>query len=152
NQGISGMELAVDRAWLGDLRELGFASDRSMEPVQLSVDLRVQHVVRDELVKALERYRAIAGVGIILDAETGEVVAMSSLPDFDPNDRAQALEKDRMNRASGGVFEMGSVFKGFTVAMALDSGKVTMNDSFDATRPLRVGGRTISDFHGKGRI
>ncbi|QGZ34228.1 peptidoglycan D,D-transpeptidase FtsI family protein [Stappia indica] len=152
NQGISGMELAVDRAWLGDLRELGFASDRSMEPVQLSVDLRVQHVVRDELVKALERYRAIAGIGVVLDAETGEVVAMSSLPDFDPNDRAQALEKDRMNRASGGVYEMGSVFKGFTVAMALDSGKVTMNDSFDATRPMRVGGRTISDFHGKGRM
>lgn len=123
-----------------------------MEPVRLSVDLRVQHVVRDELVKAMERYRAIAGVGIILDAETGEVVAMSSLPDFDPNDRAQALEKDRMNRASGGVYEMGSVFKGFTVAMALDSGRVTMNDSFDASRPLRVGGRTINDFHGKGRI
>ncbi|WP_186387337.1 MULTISPECIES: penicillin-binding protein 2 [unclassified Stappia] len=152
NQGISGMELAVDRAWLGDLRELGFARGRPMEPVRLSVDLRVQHVVRDELVKAMERYRAIAGVGIILDAETGEVVAMSSLPDFDPNDRAQALEKDRMNRASGGVYEMGSVFKGFTVAMALDSGRVTMNDSFDASRPLRVGGRTINDFHGKGRI
>ncbi|WP_428697826.1 peptidoglycan D,D-transpeptidase FtsI family protein [Stappia sp.] len=152
NQGISGMELAVDKAWLGDLQQLGFASDRPMEPVNLAVDLRVQHVVRDELSKALERYRAIAGVGIVLDVETGEVVAMSSLPDFDPNDRAQALEKDRLNRASGGVFEMGSVFKGFTVAMALDSGRVTMNDSFDATRPLRVGGRTIDDFHGKRRL
>jgi cell division protein FtsI (penicillin-binding protein 3) len=152
NQGISGMELAVDKAWLGDLQQLGFASDRPMEPVSLSIDLRVQHVVRDELTKALERYKAIAGVGIVLDAETGEVVAMSSLPDFDPNNRTQALEKDRMNRASGGVFEMGSVFKGFTVAMALDSGRVTMHDSFDATRPLRVGGRTIDDFHGKRRI
>jgi cell division protein FtsI (penicillin-binding protein 3) len=153
NKGISGMELAVDKAWLGDLQELGFASDRRpMEGVSLSVDLRVQHVVRDELAKALERYQAIAGVGIVLDARTGEVVGMSSLPDFDPNDRAQALEKNRLNRATGGVFEMGSVFKAFTVAMALDSGRVTMDDSFDATRPLRVGRRTINDFHGKRRI
>jgi cell division protein FtsI (penicillin-binding protein 3) len=153
NKGISGMELAVDKAWLGDLQELGFASDRRpMEGVSLAVDLRVQHVVRDELSKALDRYKAIAGVGIVLDVRTGEVVGMSSLPDFDPNDRAQALEKNRLNRATGGVFEMGSVFKTFTVAMALDSGKVTMDDSFDATRPLRVGRRTINDFHGKRRI
>ncbi|WP_425086654.1 peptidoglycan D,D-transpeptidase FtsI family protein [Stappia sp.] len=153
NKGISGMELAVDKAWLGELQDLGFASDRRpMEGVSLSVDLRVQHVVRDELAKALERYKAIAGVGIVLDVRTGEVIGMSSLPDFDPNDRAQALEKNRLNRATGGVFEMGSVFKAFTVAMALDSGKVTMDDSFDATRPLRVGRRTINDFHGKRRI
>ncbi|MBC00714.1 MAG: cell division protein [Rhodobacteraceae bacterium] len=153
NKGISGMELAVDKAWLGELQDLGFASDRRpMEGVSLSVDLRVQHVVRDELAKALDRYKAIAGVGIVLDVRTGEVIGMSSLPDFDPNDRAQALEKNRLNRATGGVFEMGSVFKAFTVAMALDSGKVTMDDSFDATRPLRVGRRTINDFHGKRRI
>lgn len=152
NQGISGMELAVDRSGLGDLQALGFARDRPMEPVALSIDLRAQHVVRDELSKALERYQAIAGIGVVLDVDTGEVIAMSSLPDFDPNDRSQALDSNRFNRASGGVFEMGSVFKGFTVAMALDSGKVTMDDSFDATRPLRVGRRTINDFHGKRRI
>ena len=97
----------------------------------------------------MERYHAIAAAGIVLDAKTGEVVAMSSLPDYDPNDRAQALEKDRLNRATGGVFEMGSVFKTFTTAMALDSGKVSINDSFDATRPIRAAGRTITDFHGK---
>lgn len=152
NAGLTGIEKYIDKEWLGDLQDLGFASDRSMEPVKLAMDLRVQHVVRDELVKAVERYRAIAAVGIVLDAKSGEVVAMSSVPDYDPNDRAQALEKDRLNRATGGVFEMGSVFKTFTVAMALDSGKVSMNDSFDATRPIRAGGRTISDFHGKNRI
>lgn len=152
NQGLTGMEKHIDTAWLSDLQSLGFASDRPMEPVRLSVDLRVQHVVRDELVKAMERYHAIAAAGIVLDAKTGEVVAMSSLPDYDPNDRAQALEKDRLNRATGGVFEMGSVFKTFTTAMALDSGKVSINDSFDATRPIRAAGRTITDFHGKNRI
>ncbi|MEC9472004.1 MULTISPECIES: peptidoglycan D,D-transpeptidase FtsI family protein [Stappiaceae] len=152
NQGLAGIEKYIDDSWLRDLQSLGFTSDRTMEPVKLSVDLRVQHVVRDELVKAMERYKAIAAAGIVLDAKTGEVVAMSSLPDYDPNDRAQALEKDRLNRATGGVFEMGSVFKTFTTAMALDSGAVSINDSFDATRPIRAGGRTISDFHGKHRI
>ncbi|KZM48529.1 penicillin-binding protein 2 [Labrenzia sp. OB1] len=152
NQGLAGIEKYIDDAWLAELQSLGFASDRTIEPVRLSVDLRVQHVVRDELVKAMERYRAIAAAGIVLDAKTGEVVAMSSLPDYDPNDRSQALEKDRLNRATGGVFEMGSVFKAFTVAMALDSGTVSINDSFDATRPIRAAGRTITDFHGKNRI
>lgn len=152
NQGLSGIEKYVDDQWLGDLQSIGFAAGRSMEPVRLSVDLRVQHVVRDELVKAMDRYKAIAAAGIVLDAKTGEVVAMSSLPDYDPNDRAEALERDRLNRATGGVFEMGSVFKAFTTAMALDSGSVTINDSFDATRPIRAAGRTITDFHGKNRI
>lgn len=152
NQGLAGIEKYIDGQWLADLQSLGFASDRSMKPVQLSVDLRVQHVVRDELSKAMDRYRSIAAAGIVLDAKTGEVVAMSSLPDYDPNDRSQALEKDRLNRATGGVFEMGSVFKAFTTAMALDSGKVSINDSFDATRPIRAAGRTINDFHGKNRI
>ena len=135
NQGLSGIEKYVDDEWLADLQKFGFASDRPMEPVRLSVDLRVQHVVRDELVKAMERYRAIAAIGIVLDAKTGEVVAMSSLPDYDPNDRSEALDKNRLNRATGGVYEMGSVFKTFTAAMALDSGKVSINDSFDASRP-----------------
>ena len=152
NQGLAGIEKYIDDSWLADLQSLGFTSDRSMEPVRLSVDLRVQHVVRDELVKAMERYHAIAAAGIVLNAKTGEVVAMSSLPDYDPNDRVQALQKDRLNRVTGGVFEMGSVFKAFTTAMALDSGAVSINDSFDATRPLRAAGRTISDFHGKNRI
>ena len=152
NQGLTGIEKYIDSEWLGDLQSLGFTGDRTMEPVKLSIDLRVQHVVRDELVKAMERYQAIAAAGIVLDAKTGEVVAMSSLPDYDPNDRAQALETDRLNRATGGVFEMGSVFKAFTTAMALDSGMVSINDSFDATRPIRAAGRTISDFHGKNRI
>ncbi|EFO31048.1 penicillin-binding protein, transpeptidase [Roseibium sp. TrichSKD4] len=152
NQGLAGVEKYIDGQGLADLQSVGFTTDKAMEPVSLAVDLRVQHVVRDELVKAMERYKAIAAVGIVLDVHTGEVIAMSSLPDYDPNDRAQALEKDRLNRATGGVFEMGSVFKAFTTAMALDSGRVSVNDSFDATRPIRAAGRTISDFHGKNRI
>lgn len=151
NVGIAGIEKYVDEAFLNDLHMAGFAAGRGLEPVRLSVDLRVQHVVRDELMKAMERYQAIAAIGIVLDVKTGEVLGMSSLPDYDSNNRDQALDPDKMNRATVGVFEMGSTFKGFTTAMALDSGQVKITDSFDATHGLSVGRFTISDFHGKRR-
>jgi cell division protein FtsI (penicillin-binding protein 3) len=111
-----------------------------------------QHIVRDELAAAMERYRAIAAGAVVLDVHTGEVIAMSSLPDYNPNNPVEALDKDRMNRMSAGTYEMGSTFKTFTTAMALDSGLVRMGDSFDASRPIRIGGHTISDFHGKHRV
>ena len=153
NEGIAGIEKYVDGQGLADLQAFGFAkTEKTLEPFELSLDLRVQHVVRDELVKAMDRYQAVAAVGIVMNAHTGEVLAMSSLPDYDPNDPAQALEKDRMNRATAGVFEMGSVFKTFNTAMALNSGGIGLDDSFDATKPLRYGSRTIKDFHAKRRV
>lgn len=152
NKGIAGMEKYVDGQGLADLAAAGMTVDRQLEPVHLSVDLRVQHVVRDELAAAMQRYRAIAAGAVVLNAKTGEVIAMSSLPDYDPNIPAQALEKDRMNRMSAGTYEMGSTFKAFTTAMALDSGLVDLEDRFDARRPIRIAGHTIRDFHGKHRI
>lgn len=153
NAGIAGLEKYVDDNGLAALHLAGLArTGEDLAPVRLSLDIRVQHAVRDELFRALDRYRAIAGIGIVLDVHTGEVVAMSSLPDYDPNDPAQALEKDRMNRATGGVFELGSVFKTFTTAMALDSGKVRLTDSFDARQPIHIASYTIHDFHGKHRM
>ncbi|WP_367196003.1 peptidoglycan D,D-transpeptidase FtsI family protein [Amorphus sp. 3PC139-8] len=152
NAGIAGLEKYIDDHGLAALHAAGMArTGEDLAPVRLSLDIRVQHAVRDELSRAMERYQSIAAVGIILDANTGEVMAMSSLPDYDPNDPSEALEADRMNRATAGVFELGSVFKTFTTAMALDSGKVSMSDSFDASRPIRIGGYTIRDFHGMGR-
>ena len=152
NQGIAGIEKYLDQSFLNDLSDAGFVTGNALEPVQLSLDLRVQHVVRDELVQAMERYKAIAAIGIVLDVKTGEVLGMSSLPDYDPNNRDEALDPDRMNRATVGVFEMGSTFKGFTTAMALDSGLVKITDSFDARGGLRAGGHTISDYKGKNRV
>ena len=146
------MEKYIDGQGLADLAAAGMTVDQQMEPVRLSVDLRVQHMVRDELAAAMQRYQAIAAGAVVLNAKTGEVIAMSSLPDYDPNIPAQALEKDRMNRMSAGTYEMGSTFKSFTTAMALDSGLVTLEDRFDARRPIRIAGHTIRDFHGKHRI
>ncbi len=152
NVGIAGLEKYIDDRGLKQLQKLGFASNADLEPVNLSIDLRVQHYVRDELAKAMQRYQAIAAGAIVLDVHTGEVVAMSSLPDYDPNRPVDALKKDRINRISKGLFEMGSTFKAFTTAMALDSGKVTLNSRFDARKPLRIGGHTINDFHAKRKI
>ena len=152
NQGIAGFEKFVDDHWLNDLRAVGFGSNERMEPVALSIDMRVQHVVRDELKKAMENYKAIAAIGVIMDADTGEVVAMSSLPDYDPNKLQETFSKDALNRATAGVFEMGSTFKAITTAMALDSGKVSMHDKFDARNPIKHGRFKIRDFHAKRRI
>lgn len=152
NRGIAGFEKFVDDHWLKDLRDVGFSPEKRMEPVALAVDMRVQHVVRDELSKAMERYQAIAATGIILDAKTGEVVAMSSLPDYDPNNIRDTFNSNTLNRATAGVFEMGSTFKAITTAMALDSGLVDMDDSFDARQPIHHGRFTISDFHAKRRV
>ncbi|MGH6760004.1 MAG: peptidoglycan D,D-transpeptidase FtsI family protein [Phyllobacterium sp.] len=152
NQGIAGLEKYIDDQGLSDLRAAGLASPQALEPVNLSIDLRVQHVVRDEIVQAMERYRAIAAGAVVLNAKTGEVVAMASVPDFDPNNPVNALDKDHLNRMSAGVYEMGSTIKSFTTAMALNSGKVNMSSTFDATRPITIGRQTIRDFHGKGRV
>ncbi|MCO6392241.1 penicillin-binding protein 2 [Aliihoeflea aestuarii] len=152
NRGTAGMEKYIDDQGLADLQESGLALAGDLSPVKLSLDLRVQHIVHDELVTAMEKYNAIAAGAVVLNAKTGEVIAMASLPDYDPNNPFNALEKDRLNRMSAGVFEMGSTFKGFTTAMALDSGLVKMTDRFDATAPIRIGGHTIRDFHGKGRV
>ncbi|MET3593739.1 MULTISPECIES: penicillin-binding protein 2 [Mesorhizobium] len=152
NQGISGMEKYIDDQGLTDLQESGLAVARDLKPVKLSIDLRVQHVVRDEVAAALERYRAIGAGAVVLNVKTGEVVAMASVPDFDPNNPYNAQEKDRLNRMSAGLYEMGSTFKSFTSAMALDSGKATMASRFDASHPIRVGHQAIHDFHGKNRV
>jgi cell division protein FtsI (penicillin-binding protein 3) len=151
NQGISGIEKYVDDNGLGDLHQAGFARGGDLQPVRLSIDVRVQHILRDELANAMDRYRALAATGVVLNAHTGEVLAMASLPDYDPNDPVDALKPDRLNRMTAGAFELGSVFKSFTFAMALDSGAVKMGDTIDASQPIHFGGFTIHDFHGKYR-
>jgi cell division protein FtsI (penicillin-binding protein 3) len=152
NQGIAGIEKWLDSRGLADLHRAGFASDRQQEPVTLAVDLRVQHALRDELVAAREKFKAKASAGIVLDVRTGEVVAMVSEPDYNPNNPREALDPDRINRLTTGIYEMGSTFKAFTAAMALDSGRYTLNSMFDARTPLRYGRFNISDYHAQRRM
>ncbi len=151
NQGIAGMEKWLDSNGLADLHRAGFATDRLQRPVQLSVDLRVEHALRDELLKAKEKYKAKAASGLVSNVKTGEIVAMVSLPDFDPNNPREAHDPDRINRLTTGVFEMGSTFKALTLAMALDSGRATLNSMYDARGALHYGKFAIHDTHPLGR-
>jgi len=114
--------------------------------VQLSLDVRIQQILRQELQRGIDDFTGIGGAGIVLDAQTGEVLAMVSLPDFDPNQINSANPDQRFNRATLGVYEMGSTFKTLNTAMALDSGKIKMTDAFDAAHPIQIGRYTIHDF------
>jgi cell division protein FtsI (penicillin-binding protein 3) len=152
NQGIAGIERWLDRSGLADLHMAGFAADRQQQPVQLAVDLRVQHALRDELLAARDKFKAKAAAGTVTDVRTGEILAMVSVPDYDPNNPAEANDPTRINRLTTGVFEMGSTFKALTIAMALDSGKISLNSAFDARVPLRYGRFKISDYHAQRRV
>ena len=121
------------------------------QPLQLSLDVRIQALVRSALEEAIEKFSAIGATGIVLDANTGEVISMVSLPDFDPNIPISAAGGSRFNRATKGLYEMGSTFKLFTAAMALDSGRVRLGDRFDATKPIKISRFTISDYHAKNK-
>jgi cell division protein FtsI (penicillin-binding protein 3) len=152
NQGIAGIEKWLDSNGLADLHRAGFATDRLQRPVELSVDLRVEHALRDELLKAKEKFHAKAASGLVSNVRTGEIVAMVSVPDFDPNSPKEARDPDRINRLTTGVYEMGSTFKAFTLAMALDTGKYDLNSMWDARGPLHYGKFAIHDDEPKGRF
>ncbi|MFM9865175.1 MAG: peptidoglycan D,D-transpeptidase FtsI family protein [Micropepsaceae bacterium] len=143
NHGLAGVERGVEDLILEKRNKGGV--------VELSLDLRVQHALADELASAIATFRAKAAAGIVMDVDTGEILALSSLPDFDPNEPGQATKDGLFNRVTLGVYEMGSTFKTFSTAMALDTQKVTMTSSFDATDPIAHGQFTISDFHPEKR-
>jgi cell division protein FtsI (penicillin-binding protein 3) len=152
NRGVAGMERYLDSQGLADLTALGMTSDQPLEPVKLSIDLRVQAIVREVVVGAIQKFEALGAGAVVINVHTGEILAMVSAPDYDPNHPAEGAKEGWLNRMSNGTFEMGSTFKSFTIAMGLDSGKVRIGDTFDARFPIRIGGFTIKDFHGKGRI
>ncbi|WP_374466221.1 peptidoglycan D,D-transpeptidase FtsI family protein [Ferrovibrio sp.] len=142
-KGISGVEQYFDE----QLRD----PSRTGDPLELSIDIRVQHVVRDEVAKAVEFFNAIGGGGIVLDVYTGEVIAMVSLPDFDPAEPGTASKDSRFNRITLGVYEMGSTMKTLNTAMALDYGTVKLSSGYDATHPIQISRFTIKDDHPKKR-
>lgn len=138
--GVAGVEKYFDKRLFND-----------HSPLKLSLDARVEGVVRDELSKAMDEFLAIGACGIVMDVHTGEVLAMVSLPDYDANDFRNAPADDRFNRAATGNYEPGSTFKLQTASMALDGGIVHIWDEFDASHNIHIGRFTISDFQGKHR-
>ena len=144
NHGVAGMEKYLDEQGLSDLAATGMVSDDALQPVKLSIDLRVQNIVHEVVAAAPATYQGQSAGAVILDIHTGEVLALASAPDFDPND-PQTDVKGWLNRMSNGTDEMGSVFKTFSMAMAFDTGTVKLTDTFDASTPLHYGGFTIHD-------
>ncbi len=141
NIGVAGVERTFNDALVQD-----------STPLKLSLDVRVQHVVRETLAASIARYRAIAGSAAVMDVRTGELLSLVSLPDFDPKALGTASTEARFNRATLGVYEMGSTFKLFTAAMALEVGSANLNSTYDASQPIKIGRFTIDDFHGLNRV
>ncbi len=153
NQGIAGIEKWVDGQGLGDLKGAGFdIKPQDLKPISLSIDSKATFAVRDELAKGIEHFKATAGSAAIMDVNTGEMIAYTSLPDYDPNNPVDALDPQHINRLNVGVYEMGSTFKAISIAMALEANKVTLRSTVDARDNLRYGRFTIHDFHATHRI
>ena len=135
NEGIAGLE-----------KSLNNRLNSSTADLQLTIDLGVQYAVRDELIKAKEKFMAERATGIVMNINTSEIIALSSVPDYDLNKRDFKDKDIKFNFATLGVYEAGSVFKVFNTAMGLDSGKIKITDSFDATKPLKMGWHKITDY------
>ena len=149
--GIAGVEKYFDERLRG-LRT---------SPLRLSIDVRVQLALRDAVQRAMTDFNGIGGTGILMDVQTGEVIGMISLPDFDLSDpvsredrpmtREEQGNNPRFNRLTVGVYEPGSTFKLFTAAAALELGVMNVWNGYDASRPIRIGRHEINDFRGKNR-
>src|SRR5215469_9650656 len=144
NEGITGIEKYIDRQLAGQVTPVSFGK---RPIVRLSLDLGVQHAFTEELDQAMQRFKAEAALGLVLDVRNGEVLASVSLPNFDPNRREQTVDDNRRNRVVNDIYELGSVFKSFTIAMALDQDVTSRYERFD-TRPIRVGHFLLHDPHG----
>ena len=118
----------------------------SLEPLKLTIDTNIQYIVQTELKKQIDFFDASSGAGIVLNVRNGEILAASSLPNFDVNYFGEASKKQRFNRATFGNYEMGSTFKLINTAIAIDSGLVKLEDVFDTTKPLYLGKHRIEDF------
>ncbi len=140
NHGIAGIEKSFDDRLRGD-----------KEPLSLTIDVRLQHILDSALADSMKEFSAKGAAGVILDITSGDVLAMVSLPDFDPYRAGSATDAELRNRVTQDVYELGSVFKIFTTATALDTGITNLDSGYDATKPIRIAHFTIRDYHAKHR-
>ncbi|HWK33474.1 MAG TPA: penicillin-binding protein 2 [Hyphomicrobium sp.] len=149
NKGVAGIERYVDEVVGVESVQAAMIAERP--PVRLSIDIGVQHAVEAELASAVERFEAKGAAAIVLDVTNGEVLASASLPTVDPARPGMSLEPGNLDKISSSTFELGSVFKTLTVAMALDRAQVTPETSLDVRKELTSGRFTIKDLHSAGR-
>jgi cell division protein FtsI (penicillin-binding protein 3) len=153
NNGLAGMERFLDRTLYDEdapgVEEGIVEKVDGRKSIRLSIQAGVQDTTKNVLQKAIEDYHAIGGAAIIMNVHTGEILSMVSLPDYDPNDLSAVTDTQNqmLNKATLGVYEVGSIFKIFSAATALDSGIVNMDTSYDVSKPIKIGGFVINDFH-----
>jgi cell division protein FtsI (penicillin-binding protein 3) len=121
----------------------------SNQPLQLSLDVRVQHILTQELRAKMQEFDGIGAAGVVMDVRTGELLAMASLPTYDPHEPGRASDDAKFNRATLGIYEMGSTFKIFSTAAALETEAVGLFDKYDVSEPIRKAGFTIRDYKPK---
>jgi cell division protein FtsI (penicillin-binding protein 3) len=151
SRGLAGIEKYLDGQGALFKASLAEPDAEKAQPAQLSIDVRVQHALTDELNSAMALYQAVAAAGMVMDVHTGEVVAAVSLPDYSPNDPRDAQKPQYLNRFTGGAFELGSVVKAVTFAMALDAGTANLDSTYDVRFPIPAGRSKIDDFHPERR-
>lgn len=142
NEGISGLEKFMNERLTS-----------STKPLNLTVDLGIQNKIREELVAGVKQFNAEGAAAILMDVNNGQVVALTSVPDYDPNENIKVGERAMFNFATKGIYEAGSVFKVFNTALSLESGKVKVTDRFDTSHPVYYGRLRVTDPHGShGRL
>ncbi len=136
-KGLSGVEMQYDRSLVQN------------QDLYLAMDIRVQDILSDELLNGYEKYKAKAAAGVVMDVNSGEILALSSLPDFDANVQSDAGSDQRFNRVTSGVYELGSVMKIFTNALAFEKNLVKLTDVYSVAEPIKYGRFSIKD-HDRG--
>lgn len=152
NKGIAGIEQYLDGAGAIYTASLAEPAEHRSQPAETSIDIRVQAAMIEEIAAAIVQFSAIGGGGIVMNIKTGEILSLVSLPDFNPNQENKNFSKAQQNRMTSGVYELGSVVKAVTFAMALDYGTATLESRFDARFPLVIGSARIDDFRAQRRV
>ena len=136
NNGISGLEKSFDQ-------KLKDGRDR----LTLTLDKELQFIIRNELLNSQQIFKNVGGAGILMNIKNGEILSLVSVPDFNLNSRDDITDINYINRATKGVYELGSVFKSFTIAAGLNNNLISPSDIFlDLEKKLKCGGRTISEY------
>lgn len=141
SHGLGGLEAGFDKLLMD-----------SKEPLYSTIDVRIQHALRREAANAMKKFHGVAAAGMVMDVNTGEILAAVSLPDFDPQNVTGKHKNALFNRLSLGVFEPGSTFKIFTTAAAIENSGAQMAKTYDAREPIQYGRFKIGDYHAEKRI
>lgn len=143
NKGLAGLERAFNPL---------LSMNKNSHELKTTLDIRLQHALRQELENTIGKFSAKAGAGLIMDVNSGDVLAMVSLPDYDPNAKSKMSDDQAFNRATLGVYELGSVFKIFSTAALVETHDDALTMTFDAREPLKRGRHTIRDYHPEKRV